>query len=111
MRLLVDAGPLLALLSERDAYHRWAQRWINESTTSLLTCEPVITEVSFLLKRDARDPALVLDLVTVGIVRLAFDLGARQPADHVRLLAQDLGPERGEGAGERGVGGRSHAGS
>ncbi len=77
MSLLVDAGPLVAYLSVRDAHHVWARRWLKQAAAPLLTCEPVLTEACFLLRRDGRDPALVLDLVQAGGVALAFPLNAQ----------------------------------
>lgn len=76
MRILVDTGLLMAYLSRRDAHHRWAKRWFNHAVPPLLTCEAVLTEACFLLKRDRQDPSGVLDLVQVGSIRVAFDLGA-----------------------------------
>jgi predicted nucleic acid-binding protein len=48
--LLLDAGPLVALLSERDRYHPWAVQTFTNLSGSLLSCEAVIAEACFLLR-------------------------------------------------------------
>ncbi len=49
--VLVDTGPLVALLNRRERHHRWAIRAFETLSGTLMTCEAVITEASFLLQR------------------------------------------------------------
>src|SRR5205085_10007251 len=46
---LVDAGYLVALLSRRDANHRWAAAQAPRLPPPLITCEAVLSETSHLL--------------------------------------------------------------
>jgi uncharacterized protein len=46
---LVDAGFLVALLSRRDANHRWATAQAPRLPPPWTTCEAVLSEVSYLL--------------------------------------------------------------
>ena len=48
-RVLVDAGPIVALLDRRDSHHEWAKRQVGKMHESLLICEAVISEAFFLL--------------------------------------------------------------
>jgi predicted nucleic acid-binding protein len=74
--LLLDTGPLVALLSQDDRYHTWIREVLAEEHEPLLTCEAVLSEACFLLRRNGNDPELALRLVERGVVRLAFDLAA-----------------------------------
>ncbi len=48
--VLLDAGPLVAMLDKREQWHSWAITQMRQVQVPLLTCEPVITEACFLLK-------------------------------------------------------------
>ena len=53
-RVILDTGPLIAILNPRDRHHRWAQEQWAQVTPPFLTCEAVITEACFLAHRLAR---------------------------------------------------------
>jgi uncharacterized protein len=72
--VLVDAGPLIALIDHRDHRHGWARSEFAESLPPLLTCEAVLTESCYLARRTHRGTQVVLELFERGVVRLAFDL-------------------------------------
>jgi predicted nucleic acid-binding protein len=58
---LVDAGYLVALLSRRDANHRWAAAQAPRFPPPWITCEAVLSETSHLLGgRGMRSLALLL---------------------------------------------------
>jgi len=44
--VIVDAGPLVALLIETDDHHRWVVERLRELPPPFLTCEPVLGEVA-----------------------------------------------------------------
>lgn len=50
-RVLIDTGPLVAIVSARDASHRTCVEQLQELTPSLYTCWPVLTEAAWLLRR------------------------------------------------------------
>jgi uncharacterized protein len=79
---LLDAGPWYAYLVRNDAHHAWAQGAF-ERFTAFLTCEAVVSEVAFLLRRAEADQCKPLQMLQTGIVRLAFDLQTEQE----RILA------------------------
>jgi predicted nucleic acid-binding protein len=48
-RVLVDAGPIAALLDRRDVHHEWAKEQIAQLRHPLVTCEAVLSEAFVLL--------------------------------------------------------------
>jgi predicted nucleic acid-binding protein len=49
--VLLDAGPLVAFLSDGDANHQRARRLFAECAPPLRCCEAVVTEACFLIRR------------------------------------------------------------
>jgi len=57
--VIIDTGPLVAFLSEHDDYHYWVIQQLVDIQYPLITCEAVITEAGFLLKkRTTQKPAM-----------------------------------------------------
>ena len=79
-RALIDTGPLVALIDRRDRYHTWTRSCLTHIPPPLFTCEAVLSEACFLLRGTAGGPHAVLDMVTRGLVRVAFDLNEDAPA-------------------------------
>ena len=71
---IVDAGPLVALLSPNDRQNRWAAEQSQSAPSAVLTCDAVISEACFLLKRDGQEADKVFALVEAGFLRSEFDL-------------------------------------
>lgn len=70
--VLLDTGPLVALLNRRDRYHRWATEQWGDLEPPVLTCEPVLTEACFLLRESSGGSAAALELVARGAVKIAY---------------------------------------
>lgn len=83
---IVDAGPLYAVLDRRDAHHPWASAVMESLAPPLLTCEAVISEVSFLLRRTGQDSFLPLRLIERDVVRIAPVLTSSDEVSRVRRL-------------------------
>lgn len=76
--VLVDAGFLVALLSRRDAHHRWAVVQAKRLPPPWHTCEAVLSE-AFHLLGPAGSPPLVA-LLRRRAVSVAFELSAQVDA-------------------------------
>jgi predicted nucleic acid-binding protein len=66
-RVLVDAGPLVAILSERDERHRLCVRTLESLSGSPFSCWPVITEAAWLLRAYPGVVSLLLRRVSEGV--------------------------------------------
>lgn len=77
MRLvtLVDTGPLVSMFDRSDKHHKWTVATLATITGALVTCEPVLTEACFLLKRHYGSTDSIFKLLARGLLRIDFDLG------------------------------------
>lgn len=66
--MIVDTGPIVALLNRRDEHHAWSVEYFSSVTPPLLTCEAVLTEACHLLKGSPVGPGAVLELVRRGVL-------------------------------------------
>jgi len=69
-RVLADIGPLVAILSRRDQYHRACVEALREMPGPLFTCWPVITEAAWLLRRDPTAVAQLLHSLDTRFLEL-----------------------------------------
>ena len=67
-RVFADTGPLVAILSRRDQYHRACVEALREMPGPLFTCWPVITEAAWLLRRDPTAVAQLLHSLDTGFL-------------------------------------------
>jgi uncharacterized protein len=67
-RALVDAGPLVALLSARDAAHEACTRVIGGLSLPLVTSWAVLAEAAWLLRRTHNGLPGLMRLVTEGVI-------------------------------------------
>jgi len=74
MAVLLDTGPWVALLSRNDTHHKWSVEQFRQFPPPLLSCEAVVAETCFLLKRSGFDSSLPLQFIERGVVQLPFVL-------------------------------------
>jgi predicted nucleic acid-binding protein len=72
--VLVDTGPLVALLDRNDRWHGWAGAQLESMSQPMLTCEAVLSECAFLLATHDPGARRLFALITDDIVRIGFDL-------------------------------------
>jgi len=77
---LIDTGPLVALLVGDDARHDWVVEQLRLAPPTVLTCDAVISEALFLLKREGHGCDDLFALADTGFLRSGFDFGSEHTA-------------------------------
>jgi len=70
--VVVDTGPIVALVRSDDQFHAWVLRVIAGLSPPLLTCEAVVAEAWFLLGRTHGGREALAGLLDHELVRVAF---------------------------------------
>ena len=98
--ILVDTGPLVALLCRSDRHHAWVHERFAEIEPPLLTCEAVLSEADHLTRRHGRAPGPLPGHARVARRRLSdpHERDPRRQSGHdLRLGLPDLSPARARG--------------
>lgn len=82
-RVLVDAGPIAALLDRRDAHHEWAKQQLGHVRHALVTCEAVISEAFFLLAPVHGGTSTLAGLLREQLVRVDPDFSFCDNCDQI----------------------------
>ena len=69
-RVLVDTGPLVAILSRADEHHERCVNALQSIPGPLFSCWPVITEAAWLLRADQRSVLQLLRSIGEGFLVL-----------------------------------------
>jgi predicted nucleic acid-binding protein len=85
MILLLDTGPLVALLRDTDPFHEWAKTNLGHLPGPFHTCDAVVTEACHLLQLAPGGRRRVLAMITEGSL-LVESIFARDSTALVRLL-------------------------
>ena len=72
-RIIIDAGPLAALLHQDDQYHKWVRQQVASLRPPFFTCESVLSETWFLLRGLYSARQGLLKLLRDQMVQVAFD--------------------------------------
>lgn len=73
--VLLDTGPIVALLSRRDVNHARAKVVFGRTAPPFRCCEAVVAEACFLMRKvDPAGPAEVLALARKGVFEVALPL-------------------------------------
>jgi len=75
-RVIVDTGPLVAYFDRDSEFHEWTCEQFKQLSDPLFSCQPVLTETLFLLKRNGVNPDLVLAMLERGELICDFDVHA-----------------------------------
>ena len=83
--VILDTGPLVALLNRRDKFHNWALEYLDQIQPSMLSCEAVISEACFLLAGTVTGVDSVMQMIQRKIIALSFHLD-----DHIEPVKRLL---------------------
>jgi predicted nucleic acid-binding protein len=68
--VLLDTGPLVALLDHRDHYHGWTVEQMRQLRSPLQTCEAVIVEAFHLLRHLPAGRVAILEMIAEGLLTI-----------------------------------------
>ena len=80
MTVVVDAGPLVALIDPDTREHEWVRAQAKVLPRPFLTSEPVLTEAAFLLTRDGFDADELFALVDAGLLVVGIEFTRERAA-------------------------------
>lgn len=69
-QIVVDTGPLVALLRAHDEHHQACVAQAKKLPSQLLTCWPVITEAAWLLRNEPDGVHRLFELIERGVLQL-----------------------------------------
>lgn len=70
--IILDAGPIVALLNRRDSSHPWVREVLKTLRGPFVSCEAVVAEACHLLRHHDGDP--VMELGERGFLSVSFAL-------------------------------------
>jgi len=85
-RVLVDTGPLVALLDRQDQDHRWAVQEGRRLPPKMLSCEAVLSEVHFLTQNIHEAKRRIEGWLTDGWLELPFAAREHHSAVHELMI-------------------------
>jgi predicted nucleic acid-binding protein len=77
---ILDAGPLVAYFKRDELYHEWSRDRVGSLHPPLHSCDSVISEACFLLRRTQSGGGRLMEFLERGIVRLDFPIASELPA-------------------------------
>lgn len=73
-RVIVDTGPLVALLNRRDTHHKWVVQQLGDIQPPMLTCEAVLAEATYLTRTVAGARAALIEMLGEGFLNIGMAL-------------------------------------
>lgn len=83
--VLVATGPLVSFLADESEHAAWVHEQWDRMLPPMLTCEAVLTEAAFILKREGADTDALFELLERKVIRVALRMDEEQ-ADLRRLM-------------------------
>lgn len=80
-KVIVDTGPLVALLNRADSAHGWVLEQLKNIAPPLLTCEAVLTEATYLTRDMPGARAALIEMIGEGFLSIGMAV-----ADHHSAL-------------------------
>ncbi len=98
-RILVDTGPLVAILSRQDEHHAACVAALRDMPGPLFSCWPVITEAAWLLRSSSRAVQQLMRSIDGGFLEL-LPLSGSEAAAIAGILRryQDIRPQLADAA-------------
>jgi predicted nucleic acid-binding protein len=78
--VIIDAGPLVAYFKADDDHHEWSRERMGSLRPPLHTCDAVISEVCFLLRKTESGVDRLMEFLERGVTLLDFSFQEELPA-------------------------------
>ena len=82
-RVIVDTGPLVALLNQSDHAHSWVLQQMADIQPPLISCEAVLAEATYLTRQVPGARIALIEMVGEGFL----SIGVAVADQHAALLA------------------------
>ena len=82
-RVIVDTGPLVALLNSRDTHHAWVVQQLGDIQPPMLTCEAVLAEATYLTRAVPGARAALIEMLGEEFL----NIGMAVADHHTSILA------------------------
>lgn len=79
--VIVDTGPLVALLNARDHAHTWMVQQLQDIQPPMITCESVLAEATYITRQMPGARAALIEMVGEGFLMIGMAV-----ADHHSAL-------------------------
>jgi len=73
-KVLLDTGPLVAFLNQRERYHSWVKDQLAGLEPPLFTCEAVLSEACHLLRHLPEGQIAVFNLLDRELMKVEFQV-------------------------------------
>lgn len=80
IRVIVDAGPLVALLNSRDTHHKWVVQQLGDIQPPMMTCEAVLAEATYLTRAVTGARAALIEMLGEGFLNIGMALADQHSA-------------------------------
>ena len=81
--MIVDTGPLVALLNRKDHSHAWVVQQLQDIQPPMITCESVLAEATYLTRQTPGTRVALIEMVGEGF----WSIGMAVADHHSALLA------------------------
>jgi uncharacterized protein len=79
-RVIVDTGPLVALLNKTDAHHVWVVQQLQGIAPPMITCEAVLVEATYLARAVPGARAALIEMLGEGFLSIGMALAEHHSA-------------------------------
>jgi predicted nucleic acid-binding protein len=73
-RVIIDTGPLVAFLVKEETRHQWVREQFQRLHAPFLTCEAVLTEAFFLVRKLPHGAGKFFALLNSGLLEINFPI-------------------------------------
>ena len=73
--VILDTGPLVAIIDQDEQHHRWAVSQLKTIAPPLLTCDAVLAEACFLLRKHPTAVNQIERYCSTGVLTIPYSAG------------------------------------